>query len=296
MDMTRGGIDTRAEATFLATRAAQFLEKGPADPVSLIGYVCNLPGAPKIVAEHMAQAIFAGRPEFSRDDSGRWLLVVESQPAPNPDVLERLSYVVVDLETTGNQQYGGDRIMEVAAVLVRGGKIVDVFETLVNPERPIPQFVSRLTRITWSMVKNAPRFSEIEPELMGILSGNIFVAHNSNFDWRFLSSEVRRASGRELIGRRLCTVRLARKLLPQLSRRSLDHVAAYYGVRIKNRHRAGGDAVATAECLIRLISDAADRGCLTWSDVHSLVGRPSGRRKKRRRSALPHSVDRDDVA
>jgi DNA polymerase-3 subunit epsilon len=294
--MMEGGIDTRAEATFLATRAAQFLEKGPADPVSLIGYVCNLPGAPKIVAEHMAEAIFAGRPEFSRDDSGRWLLVMETQPAPNPDFLERLSYVVVDLETTGNQHYAGDRIMEVAAVLVSGGRIVNVFETLVNPERPIPQFVQRLTRITWSMVKNAPRFAEIEPELMGILSGNIFVAHNSNFDWRFLSAEVRRASGRELIGRRLCTVRLSKKLLPQLSRRSLDHVAAYYGVRIQNRHRAGGDAVATAECLIRLISDAADRGCLTWSDVSSLVARASGRRRKRRRSALPRSVDRDDVA
>ena len=294
--MMEGGIDTRAEATFLATRAAQFLEKGPADPVSLIGYVCNLPGAPKIVAEHMARAIFAGRPEFSQDDSGRWLLLLEATAPPNPDLLDQLSYVVVDLETTGNQHYGSDRIMEVAAVLVRGGRIVNVFETLVNPERPIPQFVQRLTRITWSMVKDAPRFAEIEPELMGILSGNIFVAHNSNFDWRFLSSEVRRASGRELIGRRLCTVRLSKKLLPQLSRRSLDHVAAYYGVRIKNRHRAGGDAIATAECLIRLISDAADRGCLTWSDVHSLVGRASGRRKKRRRSALPRSVDRDDAA
>jgi DNA polymerase-3 subunit epsilon len=221
---------------------------------------------------------------------------MEAKAAPNPDFLDHLSYVVVDLETTGNQHYAGDRIMEVAAVLVRGGKIIDVFETLVNPERPIPQFVQRLTRITWGMVKNAPRFAEIEPELMGILSGNIFVAHNSNFDWRFLSAEVRRASGRELIGRRLCTVRLSKKLLPQLSRRSLDHVAAYYGVRIANRHRAGGDAVATAECLIRLISDAADRGCLTWSDVHSLVGRTSGRRRKKKRSALPRSVDRDDIA
>jgi DNA polymerase-3 subunit epsilon len=244
----------------------------------------------------MAKAIFAGRPEFSQDDSGRWLLVMQTEATPNPDFLERLSYVVVDLETTGNQHYAGDRIMEVAAVLVSGGKIVRVFETLVNPERPIPQFVQRLTRITWSMVKDAPRFAEIEPELMGILSGNIFVAHNSNFDWRFLSAEVRRASGREIIGRRLCTVRLSKKILPQLSRRSLDHVAAYYGVRIKNRHRAGGDAIATAECLIRLISDAADRGCLTWNDVSSLVARASGKRRKRRRSALPRSVDRDDVA
>jgi DNA polymerase-3 subunit epsilon len=296
VELSRGGIDARAESTLLATRAAQFLEKGPADPVSLIGYVCNLPGAPKIVAEHMAEAIFAGRPEFSRDDHGRWSLSRVNLPIVTADLLENLSYVVVDLETTGNQHYAGDRVMEVAAVVVKGGRIVHVFESLVNPERPIPQFVSRLTRITWSMVKDAPKFSEIEPELLDVLSGHVFVAHNSNFDWRFLSAEVLRSSGRELVGRRLCTVRLARQLLPQLPRRSLDHVARYYGVEIKNRHRAGGDAVATAHCLIRLMDDAADRGLLTWSDVSALVGRMRGRRKKRRRSAMPRSVDRDDAA
>ena len=296
MELNRGGIDARAESTLLATRAAQFLEKGPADPVSLIGYVCNLPGAPKIVAEHMAEAMFAGRPEFSRDEIGRWSLNRVNLPIITADLLENLSYVVVDLETTGNQHYAGDRVMEVAAVVVNGGKIVHVFESLVNPERPIPQFVSRLTRITWSMVRNAPKFSEIEPELLDVLEGHVFVAHNSNFDWRFLSAEVLRSSGRELVGRRLCTVRLARKLLPQLPRRSLDYVARYYGVEIKNRHRAGGDAIATAHCLIRLMDDAADRGLLTWSDVSSLVGRMQGRRKKRRRSAMPRSVDRDDYA
>ncbi|HUQ20977.1 MAG TPA: 3'-5' exonuclease [Gemmatimonadaceae bacterium] len=295
MELNQGGIDTRAESTLLATRAAQFLEKGPADPVSLIGYVCNLPGAPKIVAEHMAEAIFAGRPEFSRDEVGRWLLTAANLPMVTADLLENLSYVVVDLETTGNQHYAGDRIMEVAAVRVKGGKIVDVFETLVNPERPIPQFVSRLTRITWSMVKDAPRFVDIEPRLLEVISGHVFVAHNSNFDWRFLAAEVRRASGRELVGRRLCTVRLARQLLPQLPRRSLDYVARYYGVEIKHRHRAGGDAVATAHCLIRLIDDAADRGYLSWSDLYLLGSRGSGRRKKRRRSAMPRSVDKDDT-
>ena len=314
MELRSGGVDTRAEATFLADRAARFLANGPADPVSLIGYVCNLPGAPRIVAEHMAEAIFAGRPEFSRDDTGRWLLAtvlpgyyVESSLGDagrlrstdvlvDPDALARLSYAVVDLETTGSRYYSGDRITEVAAVIVRDGKIDQVFESLVNPERPIPPFVSRLTNITWKMVKNAPRFHEIEPQLLDVISGHVFAAHNSNFDWRFLSAEVRRASGRELIGRRVCTVRLARKLLPQLPRRSLDYVAAYYGVEIVGRHRAGGDAIATAHCLIRLLSDAADRGCLTWGDLHQLVWLRRLRPKKRRRSALPGPVDKDTTA
>lgn len=315
MELTRGGVDTRAEATFLADRAARFLENGPADPVSLIGHVCSLSGAPRIVAEHMAEAILAGRPEFSRDDNGRWLLapalpeyIVQSPLGEagrdlrfsdvlvDPDVLTSLSYVVVDLETTGTRHYAGDRITEVAAVVVRNGKIVDVFESLVNPERPIPAFVSQLTHITWSMVKNAPRFAEVEPRLLDVISGHVFAAHNANFDWRFLSAEVRRASGRELIGRRVCTVRLARRLLPHLPRRTLDYVAAHYGVEIRGRHRAGGDAIATAHCLIRLLSDAADRGCLTWGDLHQLIWMRRPRRKKRRRSALPGPVDKDTTA
>ena len=311
MELTRGGIDTRPEATLLATRAAEYLASGPADPVSLIGHVCNLPGAPRVVAEHMAEAIFAGRPEFRRDDQGRWILsapeptyivphkatIASSGRSAKNDILTDLSYVVVDLETTGTSHRFGDRITEVAAVVVRKGEIVDVFERLVNPQRPIPAFITRLTNITWEMVKYAPLFEEIEPRLVEVLTGHVFAAHNAMFDWRFLCAEVLRASGRELDGRQICTVRLARILLPQLPRRSLDHVARYYGVEIKGRHRAGGDAVATAECLTRLLSDAADRGCVTWADLESMVGRRRrASRAKRRRSAMPRSADNDTSA
>jgi len=314
---TPRGIGTRMESTVLAERAANFLGGGPADPVSLISYVCNLPGAPLIVAEHMAQAIFAGRPEFVRDDVGRWLLsapvpaysdaidmsdvdfdrALALARRPDPDVLSRLSYVVVDVETTGTRHYAGDRITEIAAVVVRDGRLTDVFETLVNPQRPIPAFVTQLTNITWRMVKDAPTFRTVEPQLLDVMAGHVFVGHNANFDWRFISSEVRRASGRELIGRRLCTVKLARRLLPQLPRRSLDYVAGYYGVEISARHRAAGDAIATAHCLLRLLADAADRGCLTWSDLDFMIGfRARARRARRRRSALPGPVARDTTA
>jgi DNA polymerase-3 subunit epsilon len=313
--LTRGGVETRAEATFLATRAAEYLKGGPADPVALIGHVCNLPGAPRIVAEHMAEAIFAGRPEFSRDQTGRWLLTASapeygtsSTPArrsvaaelplviaEDADVLSRLSYVVVDVETTGGRPYGGDRITEVAAVVVRDGQLAEVFETLVNPGRPIPAFITQITNISWDMVKDAPTFAAVEPQLLDVIAGNVFAAHNANFDWRFICSEVFRASGQQLIGRRLCTVRLARKILPQLPRRSLDHVANYYGVEISGRHRAAGDAIATARCLLRLLEDAADRGCVTWDDLDQLMGVQAvrtaraarARARARRRSALP---------
>jgi DNA polymerase III subunit epsilon len=203
---------------------------------------------------------------------------------------------VVDTETTGGRAWSGDRITEIAAVVVRNGEIVEMFETLVNPQRPIPPFVTRLTNITWTMVKDAPTFDRVAPDVMRVLEGNVFVAHNMMFDWRFVSSELSRSTGRQLRGRRLCTVNIARKVLPQLSRRSLDYVSRYYGVENHARHRAGGDALATAKCLIRMMSDLSDRGCATWGDLETLLRLPSGRRKKRRASGLPTPVLRDTTA
>jgi DNA polymerase III epsilon subunit family exonuclease len=302
-------VYSEPEDTLLTTRAFDYLSKGPADVVDLIGHICSLPGAPRIVAEHMAHAMFAGRPQFVRTADGRWMLAdltvkpytvsrerARSHGHSVDESLSGLSYVVVDTETTGGQSMLGDRITEFAAVVVRGGEIVEVYETLVNPRRSIPPFVTRLTNITWDMVKNAPTFDRIAPDVIRVLEGNVFVAHNATFDWRFVTTEVSRSTGRQLRGRRLCTVKIARKVLPQLSRRSLDYVARYYGIEIRNRHRAAGDAVATAKCLLRMMSDLEDRGCGTWGELQTLLRAPAVRRKKRRYSGLPTPVTRDTTA
>lgn len=327
VDVTAGGIQSRPESTLLTDRAAKYLAKGPADVVDLIGHICNLPRAPRIVAEHMARAMFADRPEFGCDPLGRWMLV-ERQPAeswgvgeahagPVPSArghrghlrqaarvserraplqpLSTLSYAVVDVETTGGKP-PAHRITEIATVLVQGGEVKEVFETLVNPERSIPLFVARLTNINWAMVKDAPTFSQVAPEVMRTLAGNVFVAHNAGFDWNFVSHEIARASGEQLFGRRLCTVRLARRLLPHLPRRSLDYVANYYGVEITGRHRAAGDALATAHCLLRLLDDAAQRGCTTWEDLDLLLHARPSKKKRRRPSAMPQPVRKDTTA
>lgn len=296
--MTYGGVSRRAQATMLSEKAARYLASGPADVVELIGHVCNLPGAPRIVAEHMAQAIFSGRPEFTLDDAGRWRLAAPAAARPTTNApaesLRSLSYVVVDVETTGGQ-FPSHRITEFAAVVVRGGEIVERFETLINPERPIPPIVSRLTRITWDMVRNKPTFAGIAPRVLDVLEGNVFVAHNATFDWNFVSDEVRVATGARLVGHRLCTVRLARQLLPHLQRRSLDYVANHYGVEIEGRHRAGGDAMATARCLIHLLGEAEERGCTTLHDLEVLM-RKRKPKKAKRRSALPSPITRDTTA
>jgi DNA polymerase III subunit epsilon len=317
VELTRG-VYAEPQDTLLTSRAADYLAAGPADVVDLIGHICSLPGAPRIVAEHMAHAMFAGRRDFVRTEDGRWRLAdVATKGYMSPGetaVLERsmrrrvakepkaseslsdLSYVVVDVETTGGRALYGDRITEIAAVVVKNGKIVELFETLVNPERPIPYFVTQLTNITWDMVRDAPTFDRVAPDVVRVLEGNVFVAHNATFDWRFVSAEVSRCAGQRLRGRKLCTVKVARKILPQLSRRSLDYVARYYGVEITNRHRAAGDALATAKCFIRMIGDLSDRGYNTWDDLDALLRKPAGRRKKRRAPGMPMPVTRDTTA
>jgi DNA polymerase-3 subunit epsilon len=106
-----------------------------------------------------------------------------------------------------------------------------------------------------------------------------------------VSAELQRVTGGRLLGERLCTVRLARAFLPQLRRRSLDSLAHYYGVHIAARHRAAGDAVATAHILLRLLAEAEFRGCATLEDLQSATRPPLRRRGKRR--ALPHAADGD---
>jgi len=215
---------------------------------------------------------------------------VELTSDPDALRLSDLSYAVVDVETTGGSPDRGDRITEIATVLVRDGRIGDVFETLVNPERAIPWWVSRLTHITGDMVRDRPTFRESHAQIAAALSGDVFVAHNAAFDWGFVSAELR-FSDLSIVGfggpaavlpaRRLCTVRLARALLPHLRRRSLDAVAHYYGVPIAARHRAAGDALAAAHCLIRLLDDAGTRGCDTWADVERLIARRARRPSRR---------------
>jgi DNA polymerase-3 subunit epsilon len=286
--------------TPLTDRAAAFLAAGPAEAAALIAHVCQIPVVPRNLAEHMAAALFAGHKRFSRDADGRWR-VRESAPVSWPirvsRELEKESFVVVDVETTGSRAYHGDRITEVAAVLVSDGVATTVFETLVNPERPIPPAIVAISNITWEMVRRAPRFAEVCDQLLGALEGNVFVAHNANFDWRFLSAEIERATRRPLVGRRLCTVRMARQLVPQLTRRNLDSIASFYGITITRRHRAGGDAVATAQVLSRLLEAAHDRGCTTLDDLDHLLAMRTGRRKRKRRpSSMPRAAMDDSVA
>ena len=301
------GVSTRPEQGLLAERAVDYLRAGPADARSLIASICQLSALPAAVAEHMAFTLLADHPRFVRTPDGQWRLSEPAAPewrVPLPDepLLSELSFAVVDVETTGGRPDTGDRITEIAAVTVKNGQIVDVFETLVNPERSIPPFITRLTNISWEMVREKAPFRDVCADVLRAIDGHVFVAHNASFDWRFVSAEVARATGRELTGRRLCTVRLARRLLPQLRSRSLDYVARHYAVEIPDgmRHRAAGDALATAHCLLRLLEDARSHGCERWSELERFLATgssaPKKRRPRRALSGLPTPVSKDTTA
>jgi DNA polymerase-3 subunit epsilon len=198
-----------------------------------------------------------------------------------------LEYAIVDVETTGGSWAYGHRITEIAAVRVRGdGTTVDEYRSLINPERPIPSYITALTNISWDMVRDAPRFADVAPDVARVLSGAVFVAHNASFDWRFVGAELQRA-GVPLSGRTLCTVRMARRLVPELRSRSLDSLIYFFNIPIEARHRAYGDARATAE-LFRLLLDRLDTMEVTrWNELQELLAR---RAKRRKRQANPHSI------
>ena len=167
------------------------------------------------------------------------------------DSYEDAVFSVVDVETTGSMP-SNDRIIEFAAYKVHMGKIVDEYSTLINPGRHIPNFIRNMTGITNEMVYSAPTFNGAAVKIAEFLQGTVFVAHNAQFDYGFVRSEMERL-GLDFDLLQLCTRKLSSRILTSLPRKALDQVCHYLGIRINNRHRAFGDARATAHLLIELL-------------------------------------------
>ncbi len=160
-------------------------------------------------------------------------------------------YAIVDIETTGGYA-AGHRITEIAIHHHDGVQVTDVWHSLVNPGRNIPYYITGLTGITSEMVHTAPRFTDIAKDILSRLEGKVFVAHNAHFDYGFLKKEFEDA-GISWQAKKLCTVRLSRKILPGLRSYSLGSLAESLGIAIANRHRAGGDAAATVRIFQELL-------------------------------------------
>jgi DNA polymerase-3 subunit epsilon len=210
-----------------------------------------------------------------------------SQDARGTDVIRELEYVVVDVETTGGAPSRGHRMTEFGAVRMRGdGTIIDEYESLVNPMRHIPAFITDLTSITPQMAYNAPLFGEIAENVRAILDGAVFVAHNAPFDRRFVGMELGRV-GVPMFNRTLCTVRLARKTVTEVQARSLDSLQYFFGIENYARHRAMGDARATALIFRKLLDRLDEHEVTRWNELESFLRRRPKKRKKRVASPQP---------
>jgi DNA polymerase III subunit epsilon len=257
-------------STSLANRAVAYLEAGPAATGALVRDVLGLPRTPRGVAERLAVTLLATDPRVARLEDGRWTLVARAQ-SPG---LDACRFAVVDVETTGTSPGHGGRVIEIAVVELGAGtdgaQARVTYETLVNPERPIAPVVTRLTGITDRAVRDAPRFAAVAEGVLGALAGAVFVAHHVRFDWGFFAAEFARAPGLLLAGPRLCTVRLARRLVPGLASRSLDALAHYFGLPVSVRHRAAPDARLAAQVLARLLRVGRERGARTLDELTRL--------------------------
>lgn len=160
-------------------------------------------------------------------------------------------YAIVDIETTGGHA-SANGITEVAILVHDGQEVIKQFKTLINPLKPIPIYVQALTGIDDEMVSTAPKFQDIAHQIYELLHDKVFVAHNVNFDFSFLHFHLA-AAGFNLQTKKLCTVRLSRKILPGLASYSLGRLCKEVGIEIHDRHRALGDALATAKLFSMLI-------------------------------------------
>ncbi|WP_319501510.1 3'-5' exonuclease [uncultured Draconibacterium sp.] len=164
-------------------------------------------------------------------------------------------FSIIDIETTG-QSYKNGKITEIAIYQHNGQEITDSFSTLINPEMDIPFFITELTGINNEMVRTAPKFYQVAKKIIEMTTGRTFVAHNASFDYKFIKEEYARL-GYNYHRKTMCTVKLSRKLLPGHPSYSLGKLCADLGIEINGRHRAAGDALATAK-LFDILVDRND--------------------------------------
>ena len=161
--------------------------------------------------------------------------------------------VMIDFETTGMSPANGDRITEVAALRIAGGRIVDRFVSLVNCQVRVPSYITALTGITQSMVNSAPSASQVMPELLRFIGTDALSAHNASFDERFLLAESRNLGLTPGHDSLICSLKLSRRLFPGLPSYKLAILSSALGIRFRSAaHRAEADAEVTAQVLLHI--------------------------------------------
>ena len=228
---------------------------GRASAVNVVDYVMKISKPDPSLARLLVKDLIDRDPRLHLDKDD--VLLVENGHAAR---INETAFVVFDLETTGAKA-PPCRVIEIGAYKVRNWRIEEEFHSLVDPEMPIPAFISALTGISDEMVANAPLFAEVVPTFLEFIGDAVLVAHNAGFDMGFLNHEIGRIyESYRMWNPSLCTVQLSRGLLPQIENHKLKTVASHFSVELINHHRAGPDAKATAEIFIKLLEDLDSRG------------------------------------
>jgi DNA polymerase-3 subunit epsilon len=182
-----------------------------------------------------------------------------------------MEFAIVDIETTGGMPHTHG-ITEIAIVIHNGIEVTGKYVTLVNPMQKIPPFIINMTGISDQMVAEAPLFEEVAPMIFNLLKDRIFVAHNVSFDYSFVHYMLGKA-GFQWTAPKLCTIKLSKKVFPGLEKYGLGSLTRDLGIRIEGRHRAWGDAAATAEVLTMAIEKEG------MAPIHLLLGKKEPRKK-----------------
>lgn len=242
---------------------------GKASAVSVVDFVMRIRKPQPTLARMLVADLIERDPRLSLNGD----TVELTEAGFDGRELSETEFVVFDLETTGAKA-PPCRITEIGAYRVRNGKVAETFQTLVNPEMPIPIFITQLTGIDDAMVAGAPVFAEIVDDFIRFIGDSVLVAHNSGFDMRFLNYEIGRVfPDYRLANPCLCTVQLSRKLLPDIVNHKLKTVAEHYQIDLVNHHRASADAYATAHIFVNLLAKLCDGGVTDLAGVRKMSNR-----------------------
>ena len=177
-----------------------------------------------------------------------------------------MTFTIIDIETTGLSKHY-HKITEIAAAKFQNSRIVESYQTLINPQVRIPSFITRLTGIDNELVKDAPKIKQVLPSFVEFLSDDIFVAHNATFDFGFLEHNLNRHFRYRLLNNRLCTRKLANRLYPELPRKRLADLCKFMNVNNLQAHRALGDVQATAKIFTNMLAMLNKQGISKIEDI-----------------------------
>lgn len=276
---------TRGNSKALEVAGRYLTENGSVDCLELCSRALMIETDDRVIATRLVAALLDDDLRFRQDEHGIWHAAAQAEDEflSCPETpLREAEFVVVDVETTGARKPPEDRVMEIGCVKVCGGEIIDQYESLINPRRPIPSMITGLTGISWGMVADQPEFAEIAEKVLDFIGDSVFVAHNAPFDWRFVGAEISLSLGVEMLNRVICTRLLAIKLVPELARRSLGDLADFFNLDFAGgRHRALGDARVTALALIEMLEKAEENSIGDLRSLARLI-QPQSRKKKAR--------------